>query len=299
MTSNPPRKHHFTPVFHLDEWTGADGELEQFHRPWGPQIKVRRLPPTATGFKTDLYAMPGLPAHLTQQAETLFMQEVDSLAAVELARMKAGDLPSTSAQRSAWTRYMLSLQLRTPADIAGVKARARNDWGTEIPKVRETYESIKRLGEPATFEEFITGDDPDMVERVGMKLATVLIDNPKTGALINNMRWSVLDLSPSNLELVFSDRGIEQSLGLGDTRAIITVPISPKKLFIAAHDAVRIENLRTHPPRDIVRARNLTSVSLARTYVWASDRSQEAFIKARFATVSAPTLGERLAETAA
>ena len=49
MTQNPPSKHHFSPVFHLTEWTGADGELEQFHRPWGPEVQVRRLPPAACG----------------------------------------------------------------------------------------------------------------------------------------------------------------------------------------------------------------------------------------------------------
>lgn len=297
-SARPPRKHHFAPVFHLTEWTGVDGELEQFHRPYGPEVKIRRLPPTATGFRENLYAMPGLPPDLEQQVESRFMQHVDDLAAVELARMKAGGLPSTSEQRTAWTRYLQSLLLRTPADIAGIKARTRIDWGVTIPKIQETYESLKRNGDPATFEEFMTRDDPEMIERVAMKLATVLIDNPGMGVFINNMKWDVLDLAGADHALLTSDLGPEQILGLGDSRAFITLPLTPTLLFIAARTADSIANLRRHSPRRLVRARNASAVKMARDYVWATDRSQEKFIRRHYGSVLAPRLGERLAETA-
>ncbi|WP_421738359.1 DUF4238 domain-containing protein [Caulobacter sp.] len=136
--SNPPRRHHFMPVFYLKRWARADGCLEQFRRFAGRQIKPRRLAPTATGYSDDLYAMPGLSADLAQQVEKLFMQEVDSLAAAVLPALESGGaIAWTSETRTAWARFVRSLQLRTPADVAGVKQRAQDDWGVSIPLIQE------------------------------------------------------------------------------------------------------------------------------------------------------------------
>ncbi len=294
---NPPRKHHFTPRFYLERWAGEDGRLEQY-RLHGRAVNLLRVAPTATGFQDDLYAMPGLPSHLVQQVEERFMQQVDDQAAVSLAIIESGKMPATAKDRSAWTRFLQSLQLRTPADIAGIKERTRLDWGVSIPKVRETYESLRRTGDPSTFEEFLISDDPRLVERIAMRIATVLIDNPGIGELINNMQWGVIDVSASSLPLLTSDRGASQYLGLGDPRAFITVPIGPTRLFVAAHKRDVIDNRRRTRPRDIVMGANRTTVCLARHYVWANDRSQTSFIRSRFGSVHAPTLGERLAQTA-
>ena len=296
MSGDPPRKHHFAPVFYLKAFAGPDGLIEQFSRPYGAEVRARRLPPSATGFAEDLYSMPGLAdPHLAQQVESRFMAHVDDLAAVELARLRTGKLPSTSEQRTAWSRFIQSLQLRTPADISGIRARIGDDWGISIPKIQETYASLKRIGDPATFEEFMTRDDPNMVERVAMKAATVLIDHPDMGSIVNNMTWAVLDLTPSNVDLVISDRPVEQVFGLGDPRAFLTLPVGPRQLFVAAHRLGVIANLRTHHPSRIVRARNRSTVGLARDYVWAGDRRQDTFIRKHFGSIDAPTLGERLA----
>lgn len=294
---NPPHKHHFTPRFYLERWAGSDGCLEQYRSHRGV-VKVLRVAPSATGFEDGLYAMPGLPSHLVQQVEEQFMQQVDDQAAVSLAIMEGGRMPSTSQDRSAWSRFLQSLQLRTPADIAGIKERTRLDWGVSIPKVRETYESLRRTGDPLTFEEFLTSEDPRLVERIAMRVATVLIDNPDMGQLINHMHWGVIDLSASSLPLLASDRGASPYLGLGDIRAFITLPIGPKRLFVAAHRKEVIENLSRARARNIVMSVNRTSVCLAREYVWASDRSQTSFVRSKFGSVHAPTLGERLAQTA-
>lgn len=292
---NPPRRHHYAPVFYLKRWAGADGQLEQFGRPGGREVKCRRVAPTATGYLDDLYAMPGLPDHLVQQVEQQFMQQVDHQAAQVLAELERGPVAWTSATRSAWTRFIQSLQLRTPADVAGVKQRTVQDWGVSIPKIQETYESMRRLGDPATFEAFMESKDPTVVERVGMKVLTVLIDAPEMGAFINNMVWDVLNLDEARIELLTSDRAVEQVLGLGDPKAFLTVPIGPKRLFIAARDHSTITAIARASPTDIVRRRNRATVCHAREFVWAPDRSQSSFVIKHMASVSVATLGERLA----
>lgn len=297
MTSaNPPRRHHYAPVFYLKRWSGADSQLEQFSRPGGQGVKARRVVPAATGYLDDLYAMPGLPEHLVQQVEQKFMQEVDNQAAEMLTAMENGPVAWTSATRSAWTRFIQSLQLRTPADVSGIKQRTLQDWGVSIPKVQETYESMRRLGDPATFEEFMTSKDPLLVDRVGMKILTVLIDAPKMGEFINNMVWDVVKLDASRIDLLTSDRAVEQVLGLGDPRAFLTIPIGPKRLFIAARQQSTIKAISRASHTDLVRKRNRATVCYAREFVWATDRSQAAFISKHLASVPVPTLGERLGQ---
>lgn len=296
--SNPPIRHHFAPVFYLKRWMGADGLLEQFSRPGGAErgVRVRRFAPAATGYKDFLYTMPGLPAHIEQQVETKFMQVIDDQAAKILKRLEAGEVISwDTTNRSAWTRFVLSLQLRTPADIAGIKRRAVDEWDVTVPAIQDAYESFRKESDPETFEEFATSRDPLLLSRVGMRMATRLIDHPRIGERINNMTWDVLDLTGSSLQLLTSDRAVEQVLGLGDPRSFISLPLGPHRVFVATSQKATLDRLRSHPPRELVRLRNNSTVKLARDFVWAADRSQQRFIERQFASIDAPTLGERLA----
>jgi hypothetical protein len=297
--SQPPRKHHFAPVFYLNRWTGADGQIEQFHAPHGGVVRARRLHPAATGFKTDLYALPGLAADLMQQIESKFMQTVDSRAAAVLARMEHGHEPTDRATRSDWTRFLQSLQLRTPSDIVGLKSRARTDWGLTVPEIQTRYEALREDGDPETFEAFIEARDPLLVERIGVRLATVLIDHPGSGERINNMEWDILDLERSNIALLTSDHAVDRVLGLKEACAFITLPIGPKRLFIAANERRTIDALAARNPRDVVMHRNRTTVKCARDYVWAQDRAQAAFIGANMGAVPVSRLSERLAADSA
>lgn len=294
-SSEPPRKHHFAPVFYLSRWAGRDGEIEQFHKPYLSVVKVRRLPPSATGFKEDLYTLPGLAPDLAQQVESGFMQTVDSRAAEVLASMEAGYEPVTSEARSDWTRFLLSLQLRTPSDIVGIKARVQSDWGVTVPQIQERYGELRDEGDPLTFEEFVEARDPRVVERAAVKLATVLMDHEGVGRRINNMVWEIIEVRASNLALLTSDRAVDQVLGLGDAKAFLTLPLGPNKLFIAANRKSIIEGLAAAKARDLVMHRNRSTVKLARDYVWAQDRAQSDFIRRFMGAVPVPTLGERLA----
>lgn len=293
--ANPPRRHHYAPVFYLKRWAGADGLVEQFSRPGGREVKARRVAPAATGYRDDLYTMPGLPEHLAQQIEQTFMQQVDAQAAMVLGALEQGSVTWTSAHRSAWTRFIQSLQLRTPADVVSIKDRTLQDWGGAIPKIQETYEALRRIGDPVTFEEFVTSRDPRLVERVGLQVLTVLIDAPGIGEFINNMSWEVLDLGNARLDLLASDRPVEQVHGLGDPRAFLTVPIGPRRLFVAARERATIDRIALTSPTELVRKRNRVTVCYARDFVWAADRAQAVFVAKHFASITAPTLGERLA----
>lgn len=292
--ANPPRRHHFAPVFYLKRWAGTDGKLEQFSRPGGAEVKARRLPPTATGYADDLYAMPGLEPHLVQQVEQKFMQQVDDQAADVLAMLEAGGpIKWTTANRSAWSRFLQSTRLRTPADILGIKAAAERDWGQTIPEIQAQYDAIKKTDDPATLEEFFVKREPRIVENVAMVIATKLIDNPKIGEHINGMQWEVMRLE-SNLDLLTSDRSLEQVKGLGDAGAFITLPIGPHCLFVAANKRETLKIIRGLAPREIARVRNGYTVRGAAEFVWGRNRGDTKFIRENMSAATIKSAGERL-----
>jgi hypothetical protein len=81
MTHQPPpslilpRDHHFIPAFYLKQWCGTDKKLCEFSRPQG-KLYAKRVGPDATGYQTDLYAFPELPAEMAQHLERVFFDVI-------------------------------------------------------------------------------------------------------------------------------------------------------------------------------------------------------------------------------
>jgi hypothetical protein len=296
MAANPPRKHHFVPAFYLSRWANTDGQLTEFAKLPTGKIVARTRSPTATGFEMDLYTLPGLEPSEAAEIEEQFMSPLDNGAAQALDALEQRKMPDTHEARSAWARFVQSLMLRTPADIVAIKARIDGDWETTVPQIQGAWESLRKPGDPERFEDFVDKRDPAFVEREALRIATRMIDNPQIGQRIVNMAWDVIDLAGSDIALMTSDAAARQWLGLSDPRALIVLPIGPKRLFVAANTASSLTNLACAHQRNLVKQTNLATVALARDFVWASGRSQEGFVRKRLGSVTAPTLGQRLLE---
>ena len=295
--NNPPRNHHFAPEFYLKRWAGADGMLEQFSRPGGRTVKARRKHPSATGFEEDLYAIPGLRAELVQQAEQVFFQKIDTRAADVLAQLETRQLKAwTPAARTAWTVFIQSLQLRTPDDVRGIKARSAKEWERMGPEIQRQYEALRGDNHPATANEYWEKMYPNLMGQIGMAINTRLIRRSRLADHIYNMVWEVLDVSDAPFELLTSDRSVERAYGLGDKRGFISLPIGPTLLFVAANERCTIDQLLRAKPRDVVMKRNVYTVRGAAKLVWASDRTQKEFIAKHFAAATIPALGSLLDE---
>ncbi len=59
-----------------------------------------------------------------------------------------------------------------------------------------------------------------------------VIDNDRVGKTVFEMKWSRIDLSKSTHQLLTSDRPINMPLGLADPEAYISLPVSPRILFV-------------------------------------------------------------------
>ena len=124
--SNQARKHHFIPAFYLAEWVGADGRVCQMKQVRPGTVAPIRKHPEATGFEPNLYRVEGLPPELEQAVEKEFMRPLDTEASNAMRKIvKADPRVWNDRERSAWTRFTLSLLYRHPDRVRELKAHAR------------------------------------------------------------------------------------------------------------------------------------------------------------------------------
>jgi hypothetical protein len=97
-----PTRHHYIPVFYLKRWTGPDGRLCEYSRPY-KETKAKRKHPAATAYVEGLYTVSGLPPERTQFVEKQFMQMVDSGAAEALTAMLKRTAPAGNEEPD-WIR---------------------------------------------------------------------------------------------------------------------------------------------------------------------------------------------------
>jgi hypothetical protein len=255
-------KHHFSPQFYLSGWLDpVDGHLCCIRKVYGGKLVPDRKSPAATGYAVDGYRTDHVPADQAHRVETAFMSPLDNDAARELQRMLAGDPRlRTSEERSAWTRFVISLLFRHPVAVESLKAHFARMHGEAVRGVQ------------AEFPGSSISLAPVHTSAAASNMLTDIIDNDCVGPTIFDMNWVVVDVSKAKLPLITSDRPVVMPLGLGDPDCHIALPISPKKLFIAAHND-RFKQFKPGQETTVVKAINKAVVAQASEFVWAVDDS--------------------------
>jgi len=282
-----PRKHHYIPVCYLKQWAHTDDSRLCEHKfVTGQGVKPRRTHPEGTGYQVDLYRTDGVPGEVAHHLENRFMRLVDDDAARALGKIVSGDKTEwTQRLRSGWTRFILSLLFRNPETVAHVKRQIVAIWTEGVKALRANWSERRTANDPETFEEFFAKTNPHAVHIAATNFLTEIIDNKNIGPVIFDMKWTRIDLGRSSLQLLTSDRPLDMPLGLGDPESYIALPVSPRLLFLAAHDAKIGDTLGRANPTQVVKNINKVVVQQARRFVWGSSDSQLTFIKRNFGTV--------------
>jgi Protein of unknown function (DUF4238) len=293
-----PRDHHFHPVFYLQQWVGPTGKLIEYTIKHGKLI-AKPVGPRATGFETDLYAFPELPPDVRQYVEQEFFNYADRVAALALEKHLRGEVIWDPELLNAWSRFIIDLHLRHPDAMPELRAAAQAIWTASGSASQNAYEAIRKPGDPATFDEYLELRDPLIAAKMRMNMIIKSFDNEILRARINGMIWEVVDVSASPLPLLISDRPVELAR-LNGPRGIVSIPISPTKLFVAVDNAAVLNHLRAKQPEEIVEHVNEYVVGRARRFVWARDESQIAFVGGHMSKSMEPTplmpgIGEYLA----
>lgn len=290
---NPPKRHHYIPAFYLSRWAVQDDHrLCQFSRPYN-EVVPKRQHPEATGYLDRLYELDGLEGELAQQIESKFFSPVDSAAADALSLMEQKGNRAVWDQRlrSAWSRFLHSMLLRTPEDLEIFKASWRNLMlNDKTDEWEARYDAVKGPGDKSTFREFVASISEESHNRSAMHALIGVINNPRLGLKMNNMPWWVIETDPDDHPLLTSDRPVIRTNGLNAPNGHIALPIGPYRIFVVAKDQQTLNVIRSANIRQIVREMNRQVCDYAVKYVYGINCMHLDFVKKHFATKEQPRL---------
>jgi hypothetical protein len=280
---NRPRKHHYIPVFYSKRWAGADGKLCEFSV-HGKKICRLRRAPKGVGYARDLYSVASLPEEHRSTLETDFFAPVDHLASVALNALLAGDVVSlTSTQRSAWSRFIMSLNFRSPHGIERLRQQLDIVRRGQLQGLKNKYDT-HQISEayPDNYEEAekILLEDRDMLLA---KLVQTASDSKEVGLHVNNMRWSIVTFTGLSHAFLTSDAPMLMTDGIKYSGSYILVPVSPVALFVATNNEATEKHLRAIPPKLLAREVNSRVCTQAQRYVYGTDDRQLRFVANRLA----------------
>jgi len=226
-------KQHYIPQFYLKRWT-VDGKLVEFRRPnpAEPGVKPHRKPPKGTAWQKGLYDFGGLPPDKRHHLEKVFFRFIDSEAANALAILEHGQNAWTDDLRQAWAMFLMSLIVRHPHDVEAFKAVYARDFAVISPEHEETYQRARGSDDPASAEEYFRNLGAPFIPNLALNNIPKLVNHENAITTLMNMHWLVAEPHRDGYFLT-SDRPVIRSL-LGHDESHWVLPISPKRLFVAA-----------------------------------------------------------------
>ncbi len=280
---NPPRRHHYLPEFYLQRWANSTGQLTEFQKLPTGKLSVKPKFPRATAFEMDGYTSPGLAPTEAQHLELEFFGPIDSDAATVMNKLDLtkGQVPSEREDRLKWARFLVTMMMRSPEDVAAIKAGVAKAWRQESPERRAKYEKEFPLGDWPTFDDFLARTTPEYLDQVALKLFKRLLDSDKMVEEISKMLQFFVQLEPGQLRLVTSDRPIYVSSHLMDPDYHIVLPVSEDWVYVAARSwktHLNLVNKGSQFFRDI----NKGCVQRAVKFVYTKDEDNRPFIEKHF-----------------
>lgn len=293
-SDNPPTKHHYIPAFYLSRW--AVPKVTEFAKVYGGKVVPKAKMPERTGYEERLYEMKGVEPELAQLFEEKYFKPIDTKAAdaLELLYRHGHDAPWNDDTRTAWTRFILSLLLRCPEDIAAFREWWHDDFGRTDGDAEARYQAKRSSGDPATFSEYMVGQPLAVKEKYMLQMLHALLDHDSIGRYINNLEWRVLETPASAPSLLTSDRPVVRTNGLKAEGGHIGLPIGPRLLFIASHDTRFLDGLLRSDQAGLVKECNRQSVEGAVRFVWGTDERQHRFIENRLGRSPQPRLIDQI-----
>lgn len=280
--ANDPTKHHYIPEFFLRWWAGEDGRFERYDRPIPSKIMVRRVFPSEAGWMKNLYASPGHNLG-PQWLETHIFQVIDNKAAPVLRKLNGDGVPTLSAEeRSAWTIFLRSLSHRTPDYLRATIASGIAVFDETVEELRAVYESLKKEGDPASFEAYKASLTTEDAKRASQKMLPDIMLNPRIGQFLNDLHTRVITLPSYARDFLISDDPLARTNGIMKQDGHIAIPISPRRLFVSTWSKATLQQISNMQPNELVTNVNRWAVESARYFVAARDRSQDRFIRNRF-----------------
>ena len=276
-----PEKNHYLPIFYQKRWASDDGQVCLYSRPHN-EVKAIRRHPSRVGFQYDLYTIPGVDTETASHLERRFFLQTDSDAAEALTLFETNPkAPLNQRIRSGWTRFVMSLIHRAPEEVAIFTRQVMEHLADAEKNFEENYQSLRLPDDPDTFAEFKLKRPSNLVGRAAAMLIQRVIDNQMVGDHFNRMIWTIVS-PPSTRTFLTSDRPIVMTNGLSRPDSHLTIPVGPRKLFIASNEQAIVDYVVAWKPDDLVTFVNNRVVRQARRFCIGTNDQQFRFVANRF-----------------
>ncbi|WP_217591160.1 DUF4238 domain-containing protein [Burkholderia sp. GbtcB21] len=279
---NSFKSNHYVPQFLLQAWCVRDPRrnnelhLRQIgHRPHvgGPRVSPRT--PSGVACVDFLYGVQ-LAARISTSVERdYFSARIDregSDAYRTLISTGVGSLDAVG--RKSWARFLVAQMARTP----------------NMVKLLE-----KQIGESTddvTVEQLTIGldqEDREIVEELAQEIGPGVVGEAAVWLIqiistlvrkkpFRTSNWLIRDASDACSELLLGDNPLILSSEDEDRDFICVLPLTPRKLFLAASSAARADQLKQVSINTLVKETNRYTTSQAAQSVFATDESLQMFI---------------------
>lgn len=255
-------KQHYVPQFLQKAWAGANGKVTTFRLDL-PHISSSELAPEYTGYENDLWSLTKdeILGMKKDAVEKRVFGRIDSDASkVHQLLLNRGLTKLTTDQRSEWTRFLMSLKLREPAQVELLKLEASETLRHSLRDKPEEFQALAKDSNNPTLEDWTEAKFPGLISNFGINLIAGLVDDEKAATLFFEMKWWVWDFSRVKFDLILSDRPLILTGPLTKPETIVALPISPSKAFMGTQKEEIASLLRSQS--QIVLATRLNESSL-------------------------------------
>jgi len=202
--------HHYVPVFLQKEWQSPpDDKLSCFQWVQG-QFLHNRYKAKSVAKQEGLYKLEGVQPGLENTVERDFLgPDVDGPAAVAHQVILERGARTLSAQgRVDWSRFLISLLLRTPDQVETIRARGQESLTAEFKKSPEEYTNVRGDDPAASLTEWVEQNNPVVFTNFGVEALPALVGSGMLNQALLQASWATRTFPPSRVSLLIGDKPI-------------------------------------------------------------------------------------------
>jgi hypothetical protein len=186
-------KQHYVPQFLQKAWAGSNGKVTTFQLDL-PHIPSSELAPEYTGYENDPWSLTKdeILGMKKDAVEKRVFGRIDSDASkVHQLLLNRGLTKLTTGERSEWTRFLMSLKLREPAQVELLKLEASETLRHSLRDNPEEFQALAKDSDNPTLEDWTEAKFPGLISNFGINLIAGLVDDEKAANLFFQMKWWV------------------------------------------------------------------------------------------------------------
>ncbi len=276
-------KHHYVPKLHLKYWADSEGRIAVWRRICpGGKLLLSRKNPDAVAYRFGLYAWRGVSFPNSQRIENaVFANAIELQADKVLSKLNSTGLSSlTFDERQWWAVFLNSSVIRLPHILEKIEGRVQDSVMAGFVEAQAEYEALKGDSPQKTLFQWVQEHCPQEIVNLDLEAMLHLLMQEDIINRILSLNWMVIDLVDSEYRLLLGDCPMLQSGRLSQSDALIAMPLSPARLFLAIGDENNVARIKHSSQDRLVLHTNIQSLSTSKVFAF-GDANRE-FVETYF-----------------